>query len=527
MKKLPLVAHLDLKGIQYRPEFYGEYFQNLRDLGYQAVLVEYEDVFPFRAARMSARPEEVWTGEFLRSFLELAAQAEIEVIPLQQCLGHLEYAFRQSENRRYSVPRGELRDLDAVSSEARQWMQGLLAEVMDAHPAARFVHLGMDEAGSFAAHARASGREPLDVFLEYLEELCALCERHGKKPLIWADMLEDHIAPENIERLRTFRDRVVLVPWNYAAGIKPESIVRFSGFRCSRHWLERPQDGPDGVGPIWDDLLFFEDWAPEIKALAADFQISPWLMAPLFQAAIWKRLGFTVWGGAGGSITQDRSILPYYHWRAANIRIWKQTVETHHLDGLIITQWARSNSCTVPNILPDAVWPVLAGVADAEGGVCAFFPGVERVDDLMFQIGKCREDWSLEGTLIREMDERTPSAHAYEWTTLRLLLRVLQISKRIAAAEELTGCYAGIGRLNETAWKTPPLRELRKQLLEIRPEVRKHLETRYHGQALEEWFYKVFSVPLETLDRLEATVAKSIATFNKRQTGTFFHHDDF
>lgn len=523
MKKVPLVAHLDLKGVQYRHAYYEEYFRNLRLLGYDAVLVEYEDVFPFRSTPVGGRPEEVWSRDFLLRFLEIATEAGIEVVPLQQCLGHLEYAFRHPENRRFSVPRGDLRDLDAASPEARKWLKTLLSEILEAHPASRFVHLGMDEAGGFATHAKASGREPLDLFLDYLDELCTLCEYCGKMPLIWSDMLEDYIAPENMARLLGFRERVVLVPWNYAAGIRPEPIVRFCGFRAGRQWLENPREAPSHTSPM-ASVRDFEDWPPEIRELTADFQISPWLMEPLFQAAIWKRLGFTVWGAAGGSITQDRSILPYYHWRAANVRQWKQTVERHRLDGLIITQWARSNSCTVPNIIPDAVWPVLAGAADAEGSVRAFFPEADRVDDLIFKVGKCREDWDIGETLIQEMGGRDVSLHAHEWKTIRLMLQVLQIHKGIAGREELVGCYAGIGRLNELAWEKhrKHIHELRTQMLDIRPRIREHLETRYYGQALEEWFYKVFSVPLETLDRLETTIEKGLATFGERQAGGWF-----
>lgn len=515
IKKNPLIAHLDLKGIQYRQDYYEEYFRNISRLGYDGVLVEYEDVFPVRSAPMSEQPGEIWSREFLEQFLEAAAKVNLEIIPLQQCLGHLEYAFRQPENRRFSIPQGKLKDLHIGLPEARQWMKTLLGEMLEAHPGSRFVHLGMDEAGNFAAYAKALGRDPLDMFLDYLEELCSVCESHGKMPLIWSDMLEDHIAPENMERLLSLRERVILVPWNYTAGIKPESVVRFSGFRCSRQWLENPKDAPANVSPIWDGLLYFEDWAPDIRKLTCDFQISPWLMEPLFQAAIWKRLGFTVWGGAGGSITQDRSVLPYYHWRSANIRQWKQAVERHQLDGLIITQWQRSNSCSVPNLIPDVAWPVLAKAASADNSAKAFFPELDPgiVDSLIFRIGKCREDWSIEGTLIQEMSGHQPSEHAHEWKTILLMLRVMQIHKRIADCEEQVGCYAGMGRLNEPSWKAyiDRISDQREKLLGIRPEVREHLEKRYYGRALEEWLHKVFAIPSETLDRLEASVKADMA----------------
>lgn len=524
MKQYRLVAHLDLKGIQYRPDYYLSYFQNLKHLDYDAVLVEYENVFPFQTASVSIRSEEVWSSGFLAKFLKIAAAAEIEVIPLQQCLGHLEYAFQQPENQRHSIPGGELRNLDVTQPEARQWLKRLLVEMLEAHPASRFIHLGMDEAFDFGVCAEAVGQEPLGLFLDYLEELCAVCESHGKTPLIWSDMLEDHIAPENIARLLSFRDRIILVPWNYAAGIRKESVVRFSGLRCSRQWLENPRNAPDPASPVADDLLYFEDWSPEIKKLTAEFQISPWLMEPLFQAAIWKRLGFTVWGGAGGSITQDRSVLPYYNWRTQNIRQWKESVERYQLDGLIITEWRRSNTSTVPNVLPDVVWPILAGAASAEGSARAFFPEVDRVDDLIFKIGKCREDWSIEKSLVQEMTKYQVQEHAYEWRTILLMLEVLLIHKEITRRDEQVGCYAGLGRANEIVWRKQRelVGNLRKPLLDLQLKLREHLEQRYHGQALEEWFYKVFSIPLETLNRLESVIEKSVAMFHQRQAGLNF-----
>lgn len=517
MRKIPLAAHLDLKGVQYRHDYYEEYFRNLRQLGYDAVLVEYEDVFPFQSASVSSHPEEVWSMDFLRHFQKLAARENIEIIPLQQCLGHLEYAFRQPENQRFSIPGSDLRDVHIALPEARQWLWGLLEEMLKAHPNSHYIHLGMDEARGFVKYAETAGQDPLALFLDYLEELCVVCKCHGKTPLIWSDMLEDHIAPENIAQLTALRERVILVSWNYMAGIKPENIVRFSGFRCSRQWLEDSRNAPHDAGEVRSNLLYYEDWAPEIQELTADFQRSPWLMEPLFQVAVWKRLGFTVWGGAGGSITQDRSVLPYYHWREANIQQWKNTAERHQLDGLIMTQWMRSNSCTVPNLIPDVVWPILAKAADAENSAHAFFPEAESMDDLLFKIGKCREGWMIEDMLIEKMSAQKISVHAHEWKTLLLMVQILLISKGIAQREELTACYAGIGRLNEIAWGdfTDHIADLRRQLLEIQPKVRAHLEKRYYGHALEEWFYKVFTAPMETLDRLDAQVEKSIALCRK------------
>ena len=524
MRRVPLVAHLDLKGVQYRPEYYRHYFQELKRLGYSSVLVEYEDVFPFRSATVSVQPEVVWSREFFSEFLGHAAEAGVEIIPLQQCLGHLEYAFRRLENRCYAIQDDYLRDLNPFEPQAREWIKALLGEVLEAHPASRYVHLGMDEAWSFSKLCHARGRDPLEAFLEHLEMLCELCERHGKTPMIWSDMLEEHIAPENIERLASFRNRVVLVPWNYLAGSKTEVVIRFAGLRRSRQWVENPQNAPWETASLWAGCQDTEAWAPELKALVSEFQVSPYLMEPLFQAAVWKRMGFTVFGGAGASITQDRSVLPYYHWRAANIRLWKQVAERHQLDGVIVTQWLRSNSLAVPNIIPDVVWPILAQAGSADESARSFFPEVPEIDALLYKIGKCRESWTIEDELLQEMETYVVMEHAHEWRSLLLLVKLWKVHKTIERVNEQVGCYAGLGRRPESAWKKElnAIALARTQLAELRDELKEHLKKQYWGQALEEWFYKVFTLPGVTLDRLEATIEESVFQYHQRQAGIPF-----
>ncbi|HWL52912.1 MAG TPA: family 20 glycosylhydrolase [Chthoniobacteraceae bacterium] len=515
-----LIAHLDLKGVRFQPGYALEYLENLKALGYDAVLVEYEDLFPFRTACFSEHPGEVWSREFLRTFLEKAKSLGIGIIPLQQCLSHLEYIFRWNEYRRYCLPYGTPRDLHIGRPEARQWLKGLLEEVLEVHPDSRWIHIGMDEARPLLLHAQAEGREVLDLFLEYLDELCTLCHRHGKVPLIWSDMLEDHIAPEYFERLLAFRDRLVLVPWEYSAAGGPQPVVRFSGMRCSRRWLEEPSKAPLEARNLREGLLWFEDWPPEIKALVGKYQISPWAMEPFFQAAVWRDLGFTVWGAAAAAFTFDRSLLPHYHRRHENISAWRALIAKEQLGGLLATQWARSNSCSVPNLLPDVVWPVLAR---AGAGLAVFFEGIaeEELERLFHLIGRCREGWNLEARVLEEMDRLSPrlGSHHFEWATIRLMLEIQRTTRSLEELEELGRCYGGIGRLPGVAWegRKSELDAIGEALRPLEAQARTHLGQRYHGAALEEWFYRVFTTLCERIARLDEVICNGIAARETKQ----------
>lgn len=511
MNKPKLIAHLDLKGIHLRNSYYEEYFENLAQLGYDALLVEYEDLFPFRSVSVAIDPEEVWSPEFLQSFLSCAKKHEIEIIPLQQCFGHLEYLFRWSDYARFCLPHGPRpRELNIDSTEAKAWFFTILKEVLEAHPDSSLIHLGMDEATTLLPYSEATGKNPMTLFLNYLEELCSLCEQYGKHPVIWSDMLEDHINPENLETLRSFHNRVTLAHWNYSAGDEPQEVVRFAGWRCSQKLASTPGALQQ---PLHDKIEWSEEWPETIAALAAPYQSESGHFAPFFQTAIWKSLGFQVWGSGGVGITQDRRLLPYYHWRQHNLHGWKAVIERYQLDALLATQWGRSNSCSVPNLFPDVCWPLLQTASYSPD--INFFPEIspDIQQTLFFQIGKCRENWRIEKHLIPQMEQLTPrvQTHAYEWQTLLLMLRILDCHKSIEETLHLVmECYSGMGRMPVSGWTDyrNTLEQLKSDLNSLQQQAWEHLSQRYEGRAVNEWFGFTF-------DRQYVLIEQGIAEINR------------
>ncbi|MCX5662508.1 MAG: hypothetical protein NTW19_22735 [Planctomycetota bacterium] len=93
--KKPLIigVHLDLKGMMFKPSYIPAMLADLAGQGVNALLVEYEDAFPFKSLDIAHDPATAWSRSTHRRFLALAEEHGIEVIPLQQCLGHLEYVL--------------------------------------------------------------------------------------------------------------------------------------------------------------------------------------------------------------------------------------------------------------------------------------------------------------------------------------------------------------------------------------------------------------------------------------------------
>ena len=178
----PMIGiHLDLKGVMFRPAYIPQLLADLAGQGINTVLVEYEDVFPFNGIDIAYDRRVVWSRKTLSAFQREAVKNGIEVIPLQQCLGHLEYLFRWRTYRRFAENRKYPSTLCLSQPAGKKLVQDMLGQVIEAHPESKYVHLGMDEAASLASCPQCRRRgDVLTVFLDYLRELCDVCDEYGR-----------------------------------------------------------------------------------------------------------------------------------------------------------------------------------------------------------------------------------------------------------------------------------------------------------------------------------------------------------
>ncbi len=512
-----LIAHLDFKGLRQHPSLILERLEMLASWGYQGILVEYEDVFPYRENTFSDRKREIWSPAFLEDFLSTARSCGLEVVPLQQTLGHLEYALRWEVFAKFRVPGEHPGTLNVENPAAREWGSGLLREMLAAHPNARYIHLGMDEAAPLVAQARKAGKEPLGVFLDYLEQLCRLCEEAGKIPVIWSDMLDDHLTPAALPRICAFRERVILAPWDYEATSPSTTIARFAGRRVSRHWLDHPE--AEGAPKLRSQSQWIEDWPAEVQELAAPYRVGEASLQSLFPAAIWKGLGFRVWGAAAASPSVDGPLLPLFHHRMANLDRWREAVRDWNLDALIVTAWARSQTCSPPGTLPDLQMPLFRHAAQ---GHCAVGPcGPDEMRDLFLRLGRCRESWGIESDLIAEAQRKLTASDSPPILRdlLIQMLRVQAARRALDLATYQAERYLCGNRLPAGEWdrRLAALKSAADALEALRPPTRALVETRCHGEAVKEWLALVFDDPAEST----AALTEKIITKQKIAAARF------
>jgi hypothetical protein len=519
-------VHLDFKGVQFKPSYLPQLIADLAGQGVNTILAEYEDVFPFddrRGIDVIEDRQTKWTPAILKRFQTLAAGHGIEIIPLQQCLGHLEYVYRWKRYRSMALDRNYPSVVNIASPRARAMVFEMLEQVIVAHPDSRLVHLGMDEAHALVAYAQAKKQDVLELFLDHLEALCAICERHGKTPIIWSDMWEDHISPANLKRVARFKDRVILCPWDYGNSGERIASGRIAGNRVSRAWLQEPEN-PDAptIGP---GHTFIEDLpVPVGKVLGTDLQGR--YFTSMFQADLWTRLGFRVLGASAVRCSTHLAVLPNYNQLGETIQAWSRAIRRTRQLGQIGTSWARGTSWCPPGYTIDLCWPLIGELARTMGQKPRpFFSGIPQttVDRIIRTLGRCRADWRLELRVADEMERLAPQlrAHRYEWESMILMARVLALHRRAEYhVLEVDFFHANV-RPIPAEWDRR-LREQKKTLDDfkrLRTRVHAHFSKRYFGQAFEEWIEDLFGTPVRRFNLLAAECRAKKALARQRYDG--------
>lgn len=492
----PIIGvHLDLKGVVFKPDYIPQHLADLASQGVNLVLVEYEDIFPFDGIDIAGDRKVVWSRKTLATFLSEAKKNGIEVMPLQQCLGHLEYIFRWRDLRKHAEDKKYPSTLKLDDKRGRALIVDMLTQIIDAHPDSTYVHLGMDEAHALVVAAKAKGQDVVDVFLDWLVELCDVCEARGKTPVIWSDMLEDHFKPGVWDAVK---DRVVLMPWDYVSAGETIKRGRIGGWRVSRKWLDEPEN-PEAP-TIAPGTPFIEDLDPPVMKL-----IKPYLrgreFVSMFQADLWTKLGFRVIGASAVRSSSHLAVIPRYNKLFDTIRAWSEAVKRTGIMGQVGTSWARGTTWGPPGFNIDLQWPAVIELARSMGAKPKpFWPGVdqEKVDLLIRTLGRSRDDWRLEIEVADEMDALLPKikAHQFEWRSISIMARVLALHRRAEYAGLEVSFFHANNRPVEPEWqrRIDDQTQILKDLAAMRKRVKQHFGQRYHGEAFEEWVRDLFDL---------------------------------
>jgi hexosaminidase len=288
-------VHLDLKGVPPTPSRLAEMPRITAGLGFNAILVEWEDTFPWRV-NTNLRNETAYSPAEVDAFHAQAAEWGVQMIPLVQCLGHMEFALKLPEYAHLREGPKHISVVNPLAEGGRELVAEMVRDVVSATPGLTHFHLGGDEAWSLGSHpdtkAWIEEKGKGHLYLHHVEPILDELNSAGIRPMLWHDMMIDW----DRDALSRLAEKADLVLW----------------------WYQRDPrtDAKDHLN----------------EAIIKRFE----------------KHGIRLWGGSAYKGADGPNVdLPDYAERQLNALAWYDIARSHKLKGVIATAWSRYSHCGV------------------------------------------------------------------------------------------------------------------------------------------------------------------------------------
>lgn len=195
------LVHLDLKGAPPRIEYLLKLIGAFAELGADGLLVEYEDMFPYEGELkvLQASAQSAYSREEVLSIQEAAVAKGMEVIPLIQTFGHMEFVLKHdSLSDLREVPHC-LGTLSPHGQRPLQLVMEMVRQVIEQHPRITTLHIGADEVYLLGEGEQSRqwlesrGGSVAQLFLSHVTSVARAIKATWPQLtiLIWDDMMRD------------------------------------------------------------------------------------------------------------------------------------------------------------------------------------------------------------------------------------------------------------------------------------------------------------------------------------------------
>ncbi|RLV73152.1 hypothetical protein DV515_00017203 [Chloebia gouldiae] len=191
------LVHLDLKGAAPRVSYLEEVFPLLSQLGANGVLMEYEDMFPFKGELEILRSPYAYSEEDIERIQQLAEQHKLEVVPLVQTFGHVEFILKHEKYQHLREVERFPNSFNPHVPDTLALLKSILAQVIEKHRRSTWIHIGADEVfhlGEGMDSKNWMSHNKGDVgtmYLKHIKEVLGFltAQYWGLRVLMWDDML--------------------------------------------------------------------------------------------------------------------------------------------------------------------------------------------------------------------------------------------------------------------------------------------------------------------------------------------------
>ncbi|CAG9530176.1 unnamed protein product [Cercopithifilaria johnstoni] len=141
------IFHLDLKGAAPKMDYLLKLVPFIKQIGATGIMIEYEDMFPFTGKLSGVKAGNAYTLDELRRFLHAIQTHNLDIIPLVQTVGHLEYILKYPNFSKYREEERYPQVICLTDEGAVDLVQEALRQILNLHKdfAMKYFHIGADE----------------------------------------------------------------------------------------------------------------------------------------------------------------------------------------------------------------------------------------------------------------------------------------------------------------------------------------------------------------------------------------------
>ncbi|CAM1307053.1 hex-4 (predicted) [Pycnogonum litorale] len=223
-------VHLDLKGAPPKVSYFSRLFPRLKRWGANMLLVEWEDMFPYEGIIGNVKALNHYSREDVSLILESAKKNDLEVIPLVQTFGHLEFALKLEEYKELRETPSVPQSLCPSNVRSLELVKEMIRQIMAVHKDSRWIHIGCDEVFNLGQCDRCFSRVVSNftndkrlLFVDHVKKVANYVkENYQIGVIIWDDMLRQFSSRYELSSSGFEPDLVEVMVWVYA-----EDIYRF------------------------------------------------------------------------------------------------------------------------------------------------------------------------------------------------------------------------------------------------------------------------------------------------------------
>lgn len=253
-----VIVHVDLKGAPPRVEYLIEFFKLLSNHYVDGVLIEYEDMFPYSDEIEGIKRDDHYSEDDIKRILQAAESYHLEVIPLIQSFGHLEFVLKKPKFMHLSEDIIDLNTICISDEKSIKIVEQMILQIRRLHPNSTRIHIGSDEAYHVAEDIRCQKRmetekiEKSELKMRHIARIGKFAKENGGFNVVfaWNDMF-DKETEENIKKAK-LNEYIVPVVWGYRTdvtekGYFPDGLFERIANSFDRFYVASAFKGADGA----------------------------------------------------------------------------------------------------------------------------------------------------------------------------------------------------------------------------------------------------------------------------------------